>query len=209
MPPDDAPARCPLPAGKSTLLNSILGQEILPVNNVPETARICKLRHLAPSQCREPYLVEGEATTSGEPAAPPGVRLLAAGGAQLQAAARHARWAHAWQSVSLRGGATPPSPPPALLAPRLAGTSRCARIDSSSACRRAGAAAIRARLQQLNQSVRSRDRQLADEQLLQIYCPFSALAAEEGAAGAGEAGSAPRVFFLVTPGPHEAGEEGL
>jgi hypothetical protein len=63
--------------------------------------------------------------------------------------------------------------------------------------------------------VRSRERQPADEQLLQIYSTFAALeqgqqaGAGEGSAAAAAAAAAPRVCFLDTPGPNEAGEEGL
>ncbi len=42
-------------AGKSTLLNALVGRELLPMNNVPETARICKIVHNANT---EPYLQE-------------------------------------------------------------------------------------------------------------------------------------------------------
>ncbi len=41
--------------GKSTLLNALVGRELLPMNNVPETARICKIVHNANT---EPYLQE-------------------------------------------------------------------------------------------------------------------------------------------------------
>jgi hypothetical protein len=97
---------------------------------------------------------------------------------------------------------------PLLPAPGRAGR----RSPPAPAPCRAGAAAIRARLQELNHAVRSRERQLADEQLLQIYCPFAALVGGQGGQGQeGQEGGAgaPRVFFLDTPGPNEAGEEGL
>jgi hypothetical protein len=45
-------ARCV--AGKSTLLNALIGARILPTSNIPETARITRLRH-APD-CMEPVL---------------------------------------------------------------------------------------------------------------------------------------------------------
>ncbi|GIL70787.1 hypothetical protein Vretimale_3881 [Volvox reticuliferus] len=41
-------------SGKSTLLNALLGMEVLPMNNVPETARICRITHDA--SAREPLL---------------------------------------------------------------------------------------------------------------------------------------------------------
>lgn len=233
-------------AGKSTLLNAILGQEVLPVNNVPETARICKLRHLPSAACSEPYLCEGaeaEATTTGRTAQTPGIVTCAniyaetlecclaslPSGSCLDLATpqscTHAqpprisstqpppsmRQTPLQQSVhspcALQSSHSPPSPPRTPVWRTLDHTHP--PTHSPPLPPPAGAANIRARLQALNQAVRSRERQLADEQLLQIYCPFSALAAEEGAAGAGEAGSAPRVFFLDTPGPNEAGEEGL
>lgn len=43
-------------AGKSTLINAFLGNELLPVNNVPETARICRITHSTTAECPEPIL---------------------------------------------------------------------------------------------------------------------------------------------------------
>ncbi len=43
-------------AGKSTLLNALLGSELLPMSNVPETARIVRIEH-TPTQA-EPELEE-------------------------------------------------------------------------------------------------------------------------------------------------------
>ena len=41
-------------AGKSTVLNALIGSRVLPTSNVPETARITRLRH--DKQCSEPVL---------------------------------------------------------------------------------------------------------------------------------------------------------
>lgn len=43
-------------AGKSTLINAFLGNEVLPVNNVPETARISRITHSPSASCPEPTL---------------------------------------------------------------------------------------------------------------------------------------------------------
>lgn len=46
-------------SGKSTLLNALMGREVLPMNNVPETARICRIVH-NPATCgpgAEPLLL--------------------------------------------------------------------------------------------------------------------------------------------------------
>ncbi|GMH36648.1 hypothetical protein BSKO_04521 [Bryopsis sp. KO-2023] len=52
-------------SGKSTLLNALLGSTCLPTNNVPETARVCAIRHSAPGsipQLSEPsgHVFRGE-----------------------------------------------------------------------------------------------------------------------------------------------------
>ena len=41
-------------AGKSTVLNALIGSRVLPTSNVPETARITRVRHR--KQCEEPVL---------------------------------------------------------------------------------------------------------------------------------------------------------
>jgi hypothetical protein len=38
-------SRTPCPAGKSTLINALLGDTLMPSNNVPETARITAVHH--------------------------------------------------------------------------------------------------------------------------------------------------------------------
>jgi len=43
-------------SGKSTLINALVGDELLPMNNVPETARICKVVHCERAQ--QPYMME-------------------------------------------------------------------------------------------------------------------------------------------------------
>ncbi|GLC43094.1 hypothetical protein PLESTB_000863800 [Pleodorina starrii] len=56
-------------SGKSTLLNALMGLEVLPMNNVPETARICRMTH-DPS-AREPLLRDaagGKTLARGEAA---------------------------------------------------------------------------------------------------------------------------------------------
>jgi hypothetical protein len=67
----------------------------------------------------------------------------------------------------------------------------------------AGAAAISARLRALNAEVREHARGPADEAVLDITAPMVAL--EEGGPG----GPGTRLCLLDTPGPNEAGEEGL
>ena len=52
----------PRPAGKSTVLNALIGARVLPTSNVPETARITRLRHS--KQCIEPVLA---ASGGGQP----------------------------------------------------------------------------------------------------------------------------------------------
>ncbi len=49
-------------AGKSTVLNALIGSRVLPTSNVPETARITRLRHS--KQCVEPVLA---ASGGGQP----------------------------------------------------------------------------------------------------------------------------------------------
>lgn len=119
----------PPAAGKSTLLNALLGAECLPVNNVPETARICRITH-------DPAAAE------------PTLRDPSAGGRTFR-----------------------------------------------------GAAAVRARLTELNGDVRSREHQLSDDEVLQIQAPLQALDGYGPEFG--------RVTLLDTPGPNEAGEEQL
>jgi len=43
-------------AGKSTLINALCGEDLLPCNNVPETARICKVVHS--ERVQQPFLME-------------------------------------------------------------------------------------------------------------------------------------------------------
>eukprot|EP00983_Pelagomonas_calceolata_P012367 396142-Pelagomonas_calceolata.AAC.5 len=42
--------------GKSTLINALVGDELLPMNNVPETARICKVVHS--ERAHQPFMME-------------------------------------------------------------------------------------------------------------------------------------------------------
>lgn len=48
-------------SGKSTLLNALMGMEVLPMNNVPETARMCRITHNA--ALREPLLHDAAGKT--------------------------------------------------------------------------------------------------------------------------------------------------
>ena len=43
-------------AGKSTLINALLGETVLPSNNVPETARITAVRHTPAADGAPPRL---------------------------------------------------------------------------------------------------------------------------------------------------------
>lgn len=49
-------------SGKSTLLNALISSECLPVNNVPETARVCKISH---TLCSEPSMLDGQTKVAG------------------------------------------------------------------------------------------------------------------------------------------------
>jgi ribosome biogenesis GTPase A len=44
--------------GKSTLINALVGEELLPMNNVPETSRIVKVVHSALQRAQQPFLLE-------------------------------------------------------------------------------------------------------------------------------------------------------
>lgn len=109
----------------------------------------------------------------------------------------------------------PPSPHPASNVPE---TARICRITHAppAACPAptlaplepggrpvTGAAAISARLRSLNAEARAHLRSAADERVLDITAPLVALG--EGGPG----GACTRLCLLDTPGPNEAGEEGL
>jgi hypothetical protein len=127
----------------------LLGQELLPVNNVPETARICKINHSPSSQ-------------------PPQLLL--------------------------------PTPPPAAAASSSDPAPAPGPIT--------GTANVREYLQQLNHQVRAREHLApGDERLLQLTCSFAAL--EEGGPAQEGADSVAQLALIDTPGPNEAGEEGL
>lgn len=50
-------------AGKSTFLNSLLGDNLLPVLNVPCTACICQIRHKLMAENEQPFLTEKDPVT--------------------------------------------------------------------------------------------------------------------------------------------------
>ncbi|KXZ53106.1 hypothetical protein GPECTOR_8g96 [Gonium pectorale] len=98
-------------SGKSTLLNALMGTEVLPMNNVPETARICRIVHDATA--REPVLREepppgrSPAAAAAASAAATTVRGEAAVRARLQQLNSAAR-SHGHGAVSAGSGPLSP-----------------------------------------------------------------------------------------------------
>lgn len=72
-----------------------------------------------------------------------------------------------------------------------------------------GAAAISAQLRALNADARGHARCQADERVLDITAPLVALEGGDAAGGGDSGPAATRLCLLDTPGPNEAGEEGL
>eukprot|EP00879_Flechtneria_rotunda_P004959 GHRR01005234.1.p1 GENE.GHRR01005234.1~~GHRR01005234.1.p1 ORF type:complete len:470 (+),score=121.45 GHRR01005234.1:171-1580(+) len=154
-------------SGKSTLINSFLGDELLPVNNVPETARISRILYCPSAIDPEPKL-------------------------ELKQPKSPASCTSAASSAS-----------PFDLTRALSGASNSS--DTPVEVLR-GAQQIRKHLQQLNKDVRTREHQHKDEQVLNITAPLVVLdSLESGSADL----SGIRLCLLDTPGPNEAGEEGL
>lgn len=179
-------------AGKSTLLNSLISAECLPMNNVPETARICKIMHDAAA--KEPSLLEPAAaiaTTSrkGSNANTAPLTLTAKGEKavrarlqQLNSDARSLEPASSLNSASSLGSATSAS---------LGVSGSPGGVAGSSGGQGGGGGVVAG----VGGSA-------ASEPMLEIRTPLTALEMYSGQ----EFG---QLTLLDTPGPNEAGEERL
>ncbi len=140
-------------AGKSTLLNALAGAELLPMNNVPETARICKLVHDVAAV--DPFLLE--AAAAGSAAGDAHQPSSSAGAASKKDAVR------ALRAGGRRGGC--------VLGVRHDGTTTSSNVSAHARLQAVvtarGEAAVRARLQHLNQAARSSSGTLASASSLQ------------------------------------------
>jgi len=131
-----------LSAGKSTLINAFLGNEILPVNNVPETARICRIKHVPAASCPEPVLELGASGAGTSRTS----SLASAGSACYDTAAL----ASSPSISSSSDGCC---------------SSQRSSMEHAEGESLVGAAAIREHLQQLNRDVRAREHMRNDEKV--------------------------------------------
>lgn len=149
--------------GKSTLINAFLANEILPVNNVPETARICRINHTPTASCPEPLL---ELTAASGPSGTSRSSSLASAGSA------------AFDSGSSSLG-TSPSTDGGLAARISTSSSTATEQFAGGDCTEVlvGAAAIRQHLQQLNRDVRAREHMRNDEKVRAAvgFCGFAVL----------------------------------
>jgi len=195
-------------SGKSTLINALVGSELMPMNNVPETARICKVVH--DPGAKEPYLVEpGGAAAGASTGSPLGGAAAAAENvtargeeevrARLQAlnSAVRAHEASRTSSTLLPAASTPLRAHP--LSPS---TSLQSQAGSAGA---PGSGLAPAPSMSLAGGGSGADR------LLVIRAPIAALReyGDSQAGGNGAGGQHVRLQLLDTPGPNEAGEEQL
>lgn len=135
-------------AGKSTLINAFVGNEVLPVNNVPETARISRITHVPSSDCAEPTLeFKSAADTFSSGNSPRSLGLSPHLGASALAGA-----AAAAQECDLAR----------LLS---SGSSSSSTSDSAGDNKLRGAEQIREHLQQLNRDARGREHMRSDDQV--------------------------------------------
>jgi hypothetical protein len=172
--------------GKSTLVNAFLGDEVMPVRWAGAAAGARPAALVAPRPrsrlAVDRDLAAAAAITSSSPR-PPTCRAAPPPASNVPETARICRVTHA------RGAA--PS-----LAPLEPGGEPVA-----------GAAAIAGALHALNAAARGSGGP-ADERLLDIAAPLVALEGGDAAGGAA-ADAGTRLCLLDTPGPNEAGEEGL
>jgi len=231
-------------AGKSTLLNALLGSMLLPSSNVPETARITRITHTPLAEGQPPRLIYTTATGEsreilGEYAirAPlPGGRAAGSLRPRHQthecAAASHRARLHCSTAASeefkarsfVLPRAVPACHPIFFPSPGQAGCSSnrsTQRTGCAFACPCAAARPRAARrgagehLRFLNREVRARSALQSDEAFLDVQAPLAALAAAPAAAAGAEPGGGARaraalpLCLLDTPGPNEAGEDGL
>lgn len=134
--------RCPYHvSGKSTLINAFLGNEILPVNNVPETARICRISHVPSSSCPEPVLELNHAASVASRLN----SLVSPGSSPLDA--------------------TILSSSPSISSTDAGSSCKQSNSDGEACEVLVGAAAIREHLQQLNRDVRAREHLRNDEKV--------------------------------------------
>lgn len=134
--------------GKSTLINAFLANEVLPVNNVPETARICRIKHVPTASCPEPIL---ELSLSAATGTSRSGSLVSAGSTAL-----------GLDSSSSLGTS------PSSNADGVGGfVNRSSSMESGEGATEVlvGAAAIREHLQQLNRDVRAREHLRNDERV--------------------------------------------
>jgi hypothetical protein len=134
-------------AGKSTLINAILGNEILPVNNVPETARISRITHSPSADCPEPTLeFKSAADAASSSSNSPRAFGLAGTSSALAGAAAAAEDCDLARMFST-------------------GSSSSSNGDGSGDNKLRGAEQIREHLQQLNRDARSREHMRSDDQV--------------------------------------------
>jgi hypothetical protein len=126
--------------GKSTLINAFLGNELMPVNNVPETARISRITHACSATCPEPLL---EFTMASSPSR---TSSLTSSSSECSRSS----------SISISGSGGKAGDGDSISSPAAG-----ARVVTVR-----GAAAIKEQLQQLNRDVRGREHLRSDEQVI-------------------------------------------
>ncbi|KAF5828209.1 hypothetical protein DUNSADRAFT_18021 [Dunaliella salina] len=201
-------------SGKSTLINALVGDELLPMNNVPETARICKVVHT--ERAHQPYMMEPASSLAQQQAkrqshsdSGQGVEqavITCRGGPAIRARLQelnHAIRSHDSLSSSPSASSQLLSPMPSFREaqePRAA-----AEGPGSDVGEPEGAAPLIA--------LEGGSPMTVDRNMLAIHTHIAALRAfaEGSKAEAGRAGGSPpvRLHLLDTPGPNEAGEAGL
>uniref|UniRef100_A0A7S3R370 Dynamin N-terminal domain-containing protein n=1 Tax=Dunaliella tertiolecta TaxID=3047 RepID=A0A7S3R370_DUNTE len=200
-------------SGKSTLINALVGDELLPMNNVPETARICKVVHS--ERAHQPFMMEPASSLAQQQAKRQshsdsglGVEqavITCRGGpairARLQELNRAMR-SHDILSTSPSTSSQQLSPLPSFHDAQ----------EPHAATDRPGLDAAGLEGAVSPNAVEGGGPVTVDRNMLAIHTHIAALRsfAEGGRAEAGRGGGPPvRLHLLDTPGPNEAGEAGL
>ncbi|GAX72603.1 hypothetical protein CEUSTIGMA_g59.t1 [Chlamydomonas eustigma] len=197
-------------SGKSTLINALVGHELMPVNNVPETARICKvvhtpnasaaasvapvmeeeggLRHVGDEAIRQRLQELNHQARGGQNTACSGCSRASSGGIPM--------CSHQSFAGEVPGGGT--SIYNVAVSPTRSGSSsvNSALMSLCGTPLAAGGSPRKGQLQGVAGGVDS------SGIMLQIHVPIAALQEYDTHDSA-------KLHLLDTPGPNEAGEEGL